>query len=508
MQTTGAWRRVAGVGLALGATLLFVLLATLNSGGYRYGVSDQAFYIPAIRHHLDPQLFPRDWPMMASQDQLNVFTAAAALAARMTGVSLPVLFLLTYLATLVILFWAIVALGRALFRSWWTVATLAAAMTLRHRVIETGVNTLEGYLHPRMLAFAVGTAGVAVFLRGRMRLALALAIAAALVHPTTGVWFCVWVGVAAWVSDQRTRTPLAVGAIALGAAAAAWIAWSGIAGALFTRMDATWLSALATKDYLFPSAWHAWAWVLMLAYPVLVVLLYQSRVRAGVAGARERGLVAGSLVLFAALLVSLPFIGAHFATAVRLQMPRVLWMIELLVTASLVWWLVERPSRARGGAPIPRHRLVVVCVIALFAATRGTYVTFVEHPGRPVVQMDLAADAWRDAMEWLARTPPSAHVLADPGHAWKYGSSVRAAAGRDVFQEEAKDAAFALYSRATAMRFLARIGEIGDFQQMSAARARELAVKHDLDYLVAERPLGLPVVYRNARFAIYGLRSP
>ena len=38
----------------------FVLLATLNSAGYRYGASDQAFYIPAVLRHLDPALFPRD----------------------------------------------------------------------------------------------------------------------------------------------------------------------------------------------------------------------------------------------------------------------------------------------------------------------------------------------------------------------------------------------------------------------------------------------------------------
>ncbi len=34
--------------------------------------------------------------------------------------------------------------------------------------------------------------------------------------------------------------------------------------------------------------------------------------------------------------------------------------------------------------------------------------------------------------------------LADPGHAWKYGSSVRLAAGRDLFLEEVKDVALAV----------------------------------------------------------------
>ena len=42
------------------AFCLFVVLATLNSAGYRYGASDQALYIPAVLRHLDPALFPQD----------------------------------------------------------------------------------------------------------------------------------------------------------------------------------------------------------------------------------------------------------------------------------------------------------------------------------------------------------------------------------------------------------------------------------------------------------------
>jgi hypothetical protein len=180
-------------------------------------------------------------------------------------------------------------------------------------------------------------------------------------------------------------------------------------------------------------------------------------------------------------------------------------MMEWLATAYAVWWLVERQTPLTAGAGISPSRLAVVGLLAAFAVTRGVYVTFVEHAGRPVVRLDLAADEWRDAMEWLAKTPTPTHVLADPGHAWKYGSSVRVAASRDVLLEEGKDPAFALYARETAMRVLDRIGAIGDFQQMTAGRARGLAAKYGLDYLVADRPLDLPVAYGNTRFTIYRL---
>ena len=59
-------RRPGAAAIALGG-LAFALAATLNAGGYRYGASDQAFYIPAILHHVDPSLFPRDWTMLGAQ---------------------------------------------------------------------------------------------------------------------------------------------------------------------------------------------------------------------------------------------------------------------------------------------------------------------------------------------------------------------------------------------------------------------------------------------------------
>ena len=55
-----------GYGVLAASLLPFILLATLNSAGYRYGSSDQAFYIPAIRHQLDPSLFPRDWATLGA----------------------------------------------------------------------------------------------------------------------------------------------------------------------------------------------------------------------------------------------------------------------------------------------------------------------------------------------------------------------------------------------------------------------------------------------------------
>ncbi len=42
-------------------------------------------------------------------------------------------------------------------------------------------------------------------------------------------------------------------------------------------------------------------------------------------------------------------------------------------------------------------------------------------------------------MDWLKAAPPAWYVLADPGHAWKYGVSVRLAAEKDTLVEAGKD---------------------------------------------------------------------
>jgi hypothetical protein len=110
-------------------------------------------------------------------------------------------------------------------------------------------------------------------------------------------------------------------------------------------------------------------------------------------------------------------------------------------------------------------------------------------------------------MKWIKAQNIDAHVLADPGHSWKYGTSVRVAAERDVFLEEVKDAAIAIYSRDVALRYLDRQREMPRFDRMSVGRARELALLYDLDYLVAEQDLQMPIAYKNQRFKVYALEK-
>jgi hypothetical protein len=486
--------------LALGVGLAFALLATLNSGGYRYGASDQAFYIPAIERHLDPALFPRDRGLIDSQSRLFLLDEAIAAASRAFGLDLPTIFAAGYLVTLAVLCFALFRLGRTFFITPWAVAAFLAACTLRHRIAKTGANTLEGYFHPRQLAFASGLLAIDAVLRGRPSWAIALVGLAGLVHPTTGVFFAAWVGVALAVSAPRMRPVLlSLGAVAL--VAGAFFLWRGPLG--LQTMDDAWTATLADKDYVFPTAWSAGTWLVNLLSPLIISVTYWIRVRRGVALPRESGVVAGCLALILLFAASLPFVAARVALAVQLQVSRVFWMADLLATLYVIWWLCEATWSAT--SRLRSHARLVAALLIVVASVRGWYVLRVEHPGRPFAQVQLPADAWTEASMWLRTTASDAHLLADPGHAWRYGTSARVSAARDVFLEDVKDGSIGMYDRGVALRVAERRQAIGDFSQLTVDRVRELAARYDLDYLVTEQPLALPEAWRNARFRIYRL---
>lgn len=471
--------------------ILFFLLATANAGGYRYGASDQAFYIPAIRKAMDAALFPRDAWLLAAQGGVILWDGLVAGLASALHLPLPSVFFLLYSAGVIALYAAGTMLARAVGLSPWATVALLSLMTLRHRIAKTGVNTLEGYLHPRMIAFALGVMAMAAFARRKPAWAVAAIAAAGAVHPTTGVWFAMLLAFAAFVAWPRWRVPIAA-LEAAGIAAAVWAIAAGPLAARAVVMDDAWLSAIATKDYLFPNAWPIYAWVFNLLPAAIVAW---ALVRWKDAAPELRGLLAGALALTTFFLVTLPFVAMRYALAVQLQIPRVFWLVELMAFVVICVSL----SRMRG-----RTAAVVAMVLMVASVARGATVVLVEKEGR-LITMDLPRDDWTDAMAWLRAQRVDAHVLADPGHAWRYSTSVRVAAERDLFHEDVKDAALAMYDRGVAMRVVERRALTNDFASKSAAELLTLARDYDLDYLVTDERLDLPVVYENATFRIYAL---
>ncbi|MEO8077793.1 MAG: hypothetical protein ABI818_15810 [Acidobacteriota bacterium] len=481
------------------ALFAFILLCTLNSAGYRYGASDLAFYLPAVLVRIDPALFPRDRSLIAAQARLTMMDETVGLLARVTGASVPLLFAVLYCATLSLLAFAIWLIAARWYRSKWTGAALLAALTLRHAIARSGTNTLEGYFHPRQLAFAIGALAIAAVLRGRLRLAAGLVLAAGFLHPTTAMWFAIWLSVATAVNEQRLRMPL-LAAGAAGALLAVWLVTGGPLAGRLVIMDADWLATLVTKDYLFPLEWPAYVWLFNLASIPLIVLLYRRRRAAGLLIPGETGLVIGCLSLLLVFAAALPLNAARVALAVQLQTPRIFWMLDFLATIYVVWALAEG---ADGSA---RRAQVAALLLLLASAARGGYIRFVGFPDRPVVQFDIPDNDWGRVMAWARTTPADSEWAADPGHAAQYGTSLRVAGQRDVFVEAVKDAAIGMYARDVAIRTRDRLAVLEPFGAMTPERGRQLGAQYGLDYLVTEQPLALPLAFARGAIRVYRLR--
>jgi hypothetical protein len=480
----------------------FLLLATANSAGYRYGASDQAFYAPAIMQRLDATLFPRDTALLNTQADLTFADETIAGIVRRTGLTLPFLLAALYVLTLGLLAAAAFWIGSFMFRERWTTAALLAGLSLRHAIAKSGTNTLEGYFHPRQLAFALGALAVCAFMRKRYFTVPWLIAGAAALHPTTTLWFVTWLYVAGFVAERHWRVPLAVAA----ALAAPVVWWTLAAGPLAGRlviMDAEWLAAIADKDYLFPLRWPWYVWALNLGYAVLILAVWRLRASAGALRERETAVVVGCLSLLGVFGVALVLQSRAIALAVQLQPARIFWMLDFLATIYLMWLLAEGTHQR---VPRRTRAVLLAAVLGVAAAGRGFYIMQVQFPDRALAQVDIRDDDWGRVMAWARSTPPDTGWLADPLHAALYGTSVRVAAARDVFVEALKDSALGMYDRRIAMRTATRYAEVRDFNTLTPARARELAAAYDLDFLVSETVLDLPVVYSSGGLRVYRIR--
>jgi hypothetical protein len=179
----------------------------------------------------------------------------------------------------------------------------------------------------------------------------------------------------------------------------------------------------------------------------------------------------------------------------------VFWMLDFLATIYAVWALAE----GTGPVSVQRARMTVAAIL-LASSVRGAYVLVVRFPDRPVVQAGIPDNDWGRVMAWARTTDRGSFWLADPQHAVKYGSSLRVAGHRDVFVEGVKDTAIGMYDRGTAMRTRDRLAAVGAFDTLDRPRADALAARYDLDYLVTDHELALPLAFESGTLRVYRLR--
>jgi hypothetical protein len=83
------------------------------------------------------------------------------------AVDFPALSAVLYVVGLLLLAGAIGYFMRALGASSAAVGAALIVATLRHHIAKTGANTLEGYFHPRMIAYGLGIFALGFVLKRR-----------------------------------------------------------------------------------------------------------------------------------------------------------------------------------------------------------------------------------------------------------------------------------------------------------------------------------------------------
>ena len=233
---------------------------------------------------------------------------------------------------------------------------LAAALTLRHAIAKSGTNTLEGYFHPRQLAFSLGVLALVALMRRRIACRRDACLGRWASAPDDRALVfdldrrCV-VGQRSALAHRRLI-------VAMAPRRSSDI-WMLVAGPLAGRLVQNGRGVAGDAGNEGLSIPARMAGVCVAAEPGVraghPLHLQRRRRDAGLLVPGEHGLVWGCLSLLVVFALALPLNAARLAIVIQLQMPRIFWMLDLLAIVYLVWVIAEDAAgsvrRARNAVP-------------------------------------------------------------------------------------------------------------------------------------------------------------
>lgn len=472
------------------ACILAVLAALgLLIAGYHPGAEDDGVYLAAIKHDLNPVLFPHDSDFFAVQLQATIFDKAVAASVRLAHLPLGwVIFAWHYVAISLVLLgcWRI---SRRCFREayaqWSSVTLVTVLLTLP--VAGSALYLVDQNLHPRALATAAILAAIVATLDRKCGMTAVWLVLAALIHPimaSFGISLCIFL---AW--RQPTPSP---GSIALALAPLGWI---------FEPTSEAWRAAANTRDYYFLSRWAWYEWLGVLA--PLAILRWFRKI-----GQRDRATtfvhVASRLALFGVF---------HLIMSVALMLPQSLQRVRPLQPMRYLHLFyivfVVLGGGLLGQKFLRTHwiRWVLIYVplaAAMFFAQRQTYPT-----SRHLEWPDSAPrNSWLQAFGWIRdHTPTDSYFAAGAGYMERPGEDYhgfRALAERSVLADAAKDSAVATQVPRLAARWQDEVEAQRGWEHFGIDDFTRLKARFGVDWVVIEQPgvEGMQCPYKNAAILV------
>ncbi len=473
------------------AILLLALLTLLAVAvhGYHLGVEDQAIYLPAIKKHLDPQLYPHDSAFFEAPSQRMLFDELIAFSIWGTGLPLPLVILLWHGLSVFVVLLACWQLARRCFVSpaaqWAGVLTVAALLTIP--VAGTALYLMDQYLHPRSLATPALLFAVVAALECRRAAVVPWLVFAALMHPQMAFYGAGLLILLIW-RPQKSWMP-----------AAALLA--GPIPLLTGPHSEAWRQALLTRRHHFLLRWEWYEWLGIVA-PLALLWWFGSEGRRRNLHLLER--ISRRLLLFglagfaAALLITVPPYLRHLAPLQPMRTLHLVYLIFFLLAGGLLG------DRLLNDKPWRWLLLFVPVCGGMFFAQRQLFAAgaHVDWPGaRP-------RNAWVEAFQWVrGHTPRDALFALGPNYVSRPGEDFhgfRALAERSMLADGVKDAgpaaSFPPLATAWHEQLQAQLGW-DDFQ---AADFERLKQDYGVSWIVWDRPPpgGFPCPYQNEAVAV------
>ncbi len=419
--------------------LLTIFFSSLGIAvmGYHPGLEDDGVYLSAIKHNLNPALYPHDANFFRLQLQATFFGKWAAWFVRSTGISVAATALLFQFLTIALIIFACWLIARRLFpearAQWAGIAMVSAMFTLP--VAGTALYLVDQHLHPRGVATALILVAASRILAGKKWQAVPLLLLSFVLHPimaAMGISFCFFLSLTmmertpVWL--ERWREP------GSGSLAAAFVPL----GWVFEQPTPDWYKAVTLHPYLSLNRWAWYEWLGAWAPLVLFWLLWHfARKRGETLLARFALAVClyGTFQLAAAvILLTVP----AFVRITPMQPMRFLQLVYLfmvLIGGCLLGRYLLKAS-------IWRWAVFLVTINAsMFIAQRMEFDSseHLELPGQ------TSANPWLQAFAWIRQsTPTDAYFALDPMYMaapHEDYHSFRALAERSQLADNMKDSA-------------------------------------------------------------------
>jgi len=490
---SGAMRKVRLLGF-----LLALVAASVCIHGYHYGIEDEAIYLPAIKAHLNPALYPHDAIFFELQTRPMLFDDLVAATARVLHLAVDWTVFGYYLATLLAFFAGLWAIESRLFpseRARWG-GVLLAAVLLTLPVAGTCVFLVDQHLHPRTLATALILLAVAMVVPRALESGNADAAGRGRLGEKLPARHCVWVVLltiaAATMHPQMAfYGALLLVVLCLPERALRWkpTLAMGIAGVLVVVLATRWMgtgsaawqeaSRTRTQHYLLQWEWYEWLGGIA---PIFVLL--------GLGWvARRKGLaVASAVAKRTAWFAAMGFVAGVVIT-IPPQMER-LTPYQPLRTLHLTYIVMTLLAGGLLGEYVLKDKLWRWAVLLLPIAAGMSYAQWqsfpdshhIEWPGR------ATGNDWVEAFKWVkANTPVDAYFVLDPHYMDREGEDFhgfRGLAERSQMADWEKDSGVVLLFPALVTRWYREVHTLDNWDHFTAQDLHRLREQFGVEWTV------------------------